>query len=199
MKKNKGSCFIAVGLLLIAAALFITLHNLYEEMQAEESARDAAVQLERVIPKQTEGEEMEMPDYVLHPEMEMPVKTIEGQDYIGILTIRELEAELPVISQWSYPYLKLAPCRYEGSAYLGNFIIAAHNYSSHFGGLKDLRIGDAVTFTDMDGNVFAYEVAELETLQPADVEEMESGEWDLTLFTCTIGGQSRITVRCVKI
>jgi sortase A len=26
---------------------------------------------------------------------------------------------------------------------------------------------------------------------------MESGDWDLTLFTCTTGGQSRITVRCV--
>ena len=48
----------------------------------------------------------------------------------------------------------------------------------------------------MDGNVFRYEVVELETLMPTAIEEMTSGDWDLTLFTCTIGGGSRVTVRC---
>ena len=76
-------------------------------------------------------------------------------------------------------------------------IILAHNYSTHFGTLKDLGIGDPVTFTDADGNVFRYEVLELETLMPSAIEKMESGDWDLTLFTCTVGGQSRVTVRCV--
>jgi sortase A len=31
------------------------------------------------------------------------------------------------------------------------------------------------------------------------VEEMESDEWDLTLFTCTIGGKSRVTIRCERV
>jgi sortase A len=47
----------------------------------------------------------------------------------------------------------------------------------------------------MDGNVFVYEAAVVETLGPTDVEEMHSGDWDLTLFTCTVGGRSRVTVR----
>ena len=34
-----------------------------------------------------------------------------------------------------------------------------------------------------------------ETLNPTDIEGMESGNWDLTLFTCTVGGQSRVTIR----
>ena len=51
-------------------------------------------------------------------------------------------------------------------------------------------------FTDMDGNVFSYQVADIEILQPGDVEELCSGEWPLTLYTCTIGGRTRITVRC---
>lgn len=29
-----------------------------------------------------------------------------------------------------------------------------------------------------------------------DVDKMTSGGWSLTLFTCTVGGQSRIAVRC---
>ena len=136
-----------------------------------------------------------IPDYVLCPDMEMPVETINGIDYIGVLEIPALELELPVISQWSYPDLKTAPCRYSGSAYLNNLIICGHNYTSHFGNLKNLWEGDVATFTDMDGNVFTYKMVERETLHPTDIEGMESGNWDLTLFTCTVGGQSRVTVR----
>ena len=54
-----------------------------------------------------------------------------------------------------------------------------------------------VSFTDAVGNVFLYTVAELETLGKTDVEEMQAGDWDLTLFTCTYGGKNRVTVRCV--
>ena len=142
--------------------------------------------------------EVEIPDYVLDPNHEMPVRNIGGEDYIGVLEIPSLGLMLPVMSEWSYPRLKIAPCRYTGSAYQGNLIIAAHNYRSHFGNLKELCEGDVVCFTDMDGNVFSYEVMFLEVLQPTDVDEMESGDWDLTLFTCTVGGKSRVTVRCER-
>ena len=131
--------------------------------------------------------------------MEMPVKTIDGLEIVGILRIPALELELPIISQWSYPDLQTAPCRYSGSAYLNNLILCGHNYSSHFGNLKELREGDIITFTDMDGNLFTYEMAERETLMPTSVEEMTGGDWDLTLFTCTVGGKSRVTVRCDRV
>ena len=54
-----------------------------------------------------------------------------------------------------------------------------------------------LSFTDVDGNMFGYEVIELETLSPFAIEEMTGGNWDLTLFTCTVGGQYRVTIRCV--
>lgn len=52
---------------------------------------------------------------------------------------------------------------------------------------------------DADGNVFAYDVAEIQVLQSTAIGDMVSGEWDLSLFTCTLGGQTRLTVRCEKI
>lgn len=189
----------------MVAALSLTCYNMWEERRAEASAASA---LEEILPEmpvaaepsiQPENiQEAVIPDYLLNPEMEMPTMESEGQSYIGVLDILVLGLELPVISQWSYPRLKLAPCRFEGSAYLDDLIIAAHNYRSHFGGLKDLRPGDEVVFTDVEGNVFRYTVAELETLGGDDLEELESGEWDLTLITCTLGGKSRVTVRCVR-
>ena len=51
-------------------------------------------------------------------------------------------------------------------------------------------------FTDADGNVFSYEVDTIETVGGTDIEKMESGDWDLTLFTCTTGGKARAAVRC---
>jgi sortase A len=141
-------------------------------------------------------EEVEIPDYQLDPQREMPVEIINGKSYIGVLSIPALGLELPVIQKWSYPNLRVAPCRYTGSVYTDNLVIAAHNYISHFGNLKRLQPGDSVTFTDMEGNKFLYEVAVLETLSPNAVKEMSSGAWDLSLFTCTIGGKLRVTVRC---
>lgn len=76
-----------------------------------------------------------------------------------------------------------------------NRLLEAYNYASHFGRLKDLREGDTARFTDTDGNVFSYVMAERETLPATAIEEMESGDWALTLFTCTVGGQSRVTIR----
>ena len=145
------------------------------------------------------SDEFEIPDYMLNPKMEMPVVRSNGQDYIGVLEIPSLGLELPIISEWNYARLKKAPCRYAGSAYLDNLVIAAHNYKTHFGRLKELSSGDPVIFTDAEGNRFEYAVVLKETLMPRDVSEMKSGEFDLSLFTCTVGGSYRVTVRCDRV
>lgn len=201
--KRKGSALIFTGLLLIAAALFITAFNLREEAAARTASVRAADRLEALIPAHTPRPAAVsgavLPENVPETDMEMPVKTVDGVDYIGVIAVPSLSLELPVASEWSYERLKISPCRYSGSVYSGDMVLCAHNYSSHFGQIKTLKPGDAVVFTDVDGNVYNYEVAELETLQPAAVDEMKSGEWDLTLFTCTIGGQTRVTVRCDRV
>ena len=56
--------------------------------------------------------------------------------------------------------------------------------------------GSTVVFTDVEGRCFSYEVQTVETLEATAIEEMVSSEWDLTLFTCTVGGAARVTVRC---
>ena len=136
------------------------------------------------------------PAFVRYPDMEMPTKEIDGETYIGVVEIPSLELSLPVMSDWSYPQLKKAPCRYVGSVYSHDVVICGHNYDRHFGRLKELVPGDEVRFTDMDGNVLRYSVCAVEQLAKTAVEEMQTGDWDLTLFTCTKGGVMRVTVRC---
>lgn len=189
----------------MAAALCLVSNNVREARQAAQAAQRALQDLESSLvsrkdaPEAEQSElvpELSVPAYLLDPTMEMPTLSIDGHDYIGTIEIPALELALPVMSQWSYPNLKLSPCRFEGSAYLGDLIIAAHNYRSHFGGLKDLVAGDDVVFTDADGNVFRYQVTELETVGGNDLETLEGGDWDLTLFTCTSARTTRVVVRC---
>lgn len=124
---------------------------------------------------------------------------IGGNDYIGYLSIPDLNLDLPVMAEWSYPRLRIAPCRYTGALQTDNLVIAAHNYARHFGSLSKLSMGDKVYFFDVEGIIWVYEVATIDTLGSTDVVEMTSGEYPLTLFTCTYGGKSRITVRCERI
>ena len=194
MKANRGTVWINAGLLLIAAALFLSVYNEWESREARDSARQVIAQLCDALPTEA-GEPTTLPDV----RREMPVKTINGRDYIGVLSIPSLELELPVISQWDYPALKVAPCRYSGSLYQDNLIICAHNYASHFGKLKELQPGDIVLFTDMDEHVVTFQMVERETLNPMDAEGMEAGDWDLTLFTCTIDGKTRVTIRLERV
>lgn len=194
MKANRGAVWINAGLLLIAAALFLSAYNAWESHEARDSARQVIAQLCDALPTEA-AEPTTLPDV----RREMPVKTINGRDYIGVLSIPSLELELPVISQWDYPALKVAPCRYSGSLYQDNLIICAHNYASHFGKLKELQPGDIVLFTDMDEHVVTFQMVERETLNPMDAEGMEAGDWDLTLFTCTIDGQTRVTIRFERV
>lgn len=137
------------------------------------------------------------PDFIRDPDMEMPVTEVDGHAYIGVLDIPRLERSLPVMSAWSYPKLKIAPCLYTGSIYSHDAVLSAHNYEEHLRYLWQLEPGDEVRFTDVSGNVFIYEVILQEILAPYEVERMTTRtDWDLTLFTCKTGGRMRITTRC---
>lgn len=198
--KRKGNVWICMGLLLIAAALFLTDFNIMEERKASRTSDRATRILEETIAdaigKRAERKEEEIPDYQLNPNMDMPTEEVDGRSYIGILRISSLNLELPILDTWDYDSLKTAPCRYSGSAYTDRFSICAHNYRSHFGRINEMHIGDRLTFTDIDGNEFCYEVIDIETISATDTEILQEGEGNLFLFTCTLSGQNRFLVRC---
>lgn len=201
-KRIVSVILIICGILLVVSAFALTGYNLWDDQRAGNEAKVVFEELENLRANQdnsnqdNSNSDMFIPDYILNPKMDMPAAEIQDNRYIGTITIPALEIELPVMETWSYPQMQIAPCRYSGTAYLNNLIICAHNYASHFGRLGNLQKGDTVIFTDMDSNEFKYQVENIEALSGIAVEEMESGDWDLTLFTCTLDGQTRVTVRC---
>lgn len=197
-------CMVLGGALLLGAAGLLS-ENRREESRADRESAQVMVRLRqemeqaalpeetRTEPEQSPGaEETPLPDPAGR---EMPMLEIDGQTYIGYLELPTLGLSLPVMSEWSYPKLRIAPCRYWGSAYDDSLVILAHNYDRHFGRLQELAIGDPVQFIDADGVIYQYTVEKQEILEKPDVEKMVDSGYDLTLFTCTYGGRHRVTVR----
>lgn len=198
MRKKLSMGLMILGVILILAAAGLAGYNAWESQQAGERSAAVLSQMEDAIWEEPQKQKEEVPE-TLAPVPEMPVVVIDGQEYVGKLSIPALELELPVINEWNYDRLQTAPCRYNGSVYTNNMVLCGHSYARHFGYLPRLKAGDPVIFTLMDDTVFQFEVAEVEILRPTDVDAMVESEYPLSLFTCTKDSQSRVTVRCTAV
>ena len=206
MKQKIGKICMVLGALLILASLGLLAYNKWDAARADKAAQTALGELENTLTKTIE-EKNKADEVVLQPELDpdqpMTEVELEGWNYIGYLSIPSIGLNLPVMSEWSYASLKIAPGRYSGSTYADNMVVCAHNYAKHFSPIKWLAEGAEVYFTDMDGMRWSYEVSAVEIIQPTQIEKMtekteDSENWDLTLFTCTTGGSARCAVRCVR-
>ena len=208
MKRKFGVLCMALGAVLLLSAMLLLVHNEKEAREAEKAVYNLMPQVVEQIQVQMEERKREeeqepaqeyqtqIPEPTVPRSTQMLTAKIDGYDYIGYLSIPNLRLELPVMESWDYPRLRIAPCRYAGSVWSDDLVVMAHNYDRHFGQLSKLSEGDAVSFVDMEGNVFCYEVAAKDILDPDAIEEMTAGDFDLTLFTCTYGGAQRVTIYC---
>lgn len=210
MHKKAGILCVISGAFLILAALGLVLYNHLEASHAAKASDSALSKLLSINPETESGliQDMDKWPSVKTPSAgistpnistsEMPVAEIDGYSYIGYLSIPALGLELPVMADWDYTRMKLAPCLYFGSIETNNLVIAGHNFDRHFGRLPNLKTGDIVCFTSVEGIVYTYRVVEIETLPPTAVKEMIDSGWALSLYTCTYSGSERVTVRCER-
>ena len=201
MRKWIGVICIFLGVVCILSSVGFVVYNRWEDQNAEGIAKDLLEDVQSIMDeKQPEqplpADTVNLPDDPEKIPTEMATVKVDGYDCIGVLSVPVLDLELPVLTDWSYAKLKKAPCHYYGTYYEKDFVIAAHNYQSHFGKLSELQPKDLILFTDVSGTVYCYEVVLLETLPGNATEEMITSGFALSLYTCTPGGASRITVRC---
>lgn len=202
LKTKKGRILFALGCCCFAAAFALWIYNLYITKQAGNISKVLSDNFTQLL---AEAERAEDEEYANDPALnnaeesdavQMEVFRIEGYDIVGQLHIPNTEINLAVIAEWSYPNLKVAPCRYSGTP-TDKLVLLAHNYDTHFGALDTLELGDSVYFMDVGGTIYEYEVLRTEEWNTDQLEQILGGEdWDLTLFTCTYGGKSRVVVRC---
>lgn len=198
MRRRLGYVLCGIGVLCILGAAGVLAHNLQEERRAEQAVQQILPQLTQAVAHtrvQMDHHAAAEQEDVAAEEKEAESAALEDT-YLGILRIPALELELPVYAQWNEDNLMTAPCRYSGALQTGDLVIAGHNYADSFRRLGSLAVGSEVSLTDMEGTEHTFWVTALQTLGAGEVRQMLSGDWDLTLFTCTFGGQSRIAVRC---
>ena len=202
MKHKLGIVCMLLGGALLLGAFGLLMCNRMEASRAKLASEELMARLDQVIEQNNAVQEPRpvvpgTPAELLNPEdVKMTEVEIDGYSYIGYLSIPVLGLELPVMAEWDYERLKIAPCRYYGTVRGEDLVLLAHNYRSHFGALSRLQEGDEVVFVDMDKETTVYAVAAMDVVEAAAVEEVIAGDFDLTLFTCTYGGQNRIVAYC---
>ena len=198
MAKRIGIYCIILGFICLLSSAGFAVYNRVEAQKGAVSSQELLQVLQQTMAEANAPlRETVFPEN-LAEDASGEMLTVPAGDYesIGILSIPVLELELPVLTPWSYAKLKKAPCHYYGSCCGSDFVIAAHNYPTHFGRLSELQAGDLVLFTDARGEVHGYEVVLLETLSPTATLDMITSGFDLSLYTCTPGGSNRVTARC---
>lgn len=185
-----------ISALLLVMSGILLFYNSSENNRVEEGNLKSVTELEKIFDQEL-TKKRKNDDYI--PESRISIN-INGQNYIGIIYVPTLNnLALPVIETCTESNLKVSVCKYSGSIQEGNFVIAGHNYKSSFGKLSKLSIGNIIYFKDANGAVYKYTCKIIETLSPNAVDEMTTGNWDMTLFTCTYNNAKRLAYRFEQI
>lgn len=138
------------------------------------------------------------------PEKEKTVQTIlHTQKLLGIIEIEKINAVFPIVEGTSRDNLRAAVGHMNNTASLGgsgNCALAGHRggiYGAFFKNIHKLKTGDIVMLTDLDGDLYKYEVYEQFTVEPEDMWVADETEGSvLTLISCEKKGTKRLIVRC---
>ena len=147
---SKGKILVIIGVFLILISLTMTVYNKYEDLKAGKDANETLNIIKNEITSQKHVVDTLPTDEV----REMKTININGDEFIGTITIPSINLELPVLSKFSNSNLKKAPCRYYGNLFTNDLIICAHAYETFFANLNKLKQNDLIIFTDVDGNVY---------------------------------------------
>jgi sortase A len=194
MKRKLGIVLMLLGLLLLAGSVGLLFFNQQEADRAEAVSLELLPAVSEAIAQQQVQEPQ--PTLALPTAPQMKAVEVDGHLCVGYVSIPLLKLELPVLAECTDENLKISPCLYSGTTMEDDLVLAGHNYRRHFGPIRRLKPGDQVFFVDMEGNTIGYEVAAVDAVLPSAVEEVCSGQFDLTLVTCTYGGNTRLVVYC---
>lgn len=133
--------------------------------------------------------------------------TVVTNNYKGYETIGKIEApsiglDLPILKYQSVAGMEIAPCLVYSKGEFnksGLMYITGHNYRNGklFSNNNNLKLGDTITVTLLDGSKRSYKVTDKFTTSPSDVsylKEEADGSPKVILQSCTDDERSRIII-----
>ena len=178
--------FAGIGLLVAAG---VTLLSWQIGIRTAKTQAAAYVQTLQTLMPEPQGAALEA-----RSDNTMPVLSLDGTDFVGILEIPCHESVLPVCADWGTP--SKYPCRFSGSIYDGSIQIGGTSQAGQYDFYRAISVGDALFFTDMEGNRYAFSVTDLRYERHADQAALLRQEADLTLFIKNMYAFEYIIVFC---
>ena len=175
-----------VGLLVAAAVLLFSWQS-----GIRTSAQQAidCVQTLRTLMPEPQGALLEE-----RTDNSMPVLSLNGTDYVGILELPAHASSLPVCADWGHSSKQ--PCRLGGSIYDGTMQIGGTSQKGQYEFYREISVGDSVYFTDMTGNRYTYAVKDIRYEKHANQAELASEDATLVLFIKNIYAFEYVMVFC---
>lgn len=186
--KKIGNLLIIIGVILITVSVLLVARSKYLDIVTKDKVSNIMNIMEDTIASVDISSE-DKKNYLV----------INDSEYIGFIHLENSDIYLPINKEYTKDNLKYSPTVYYGSIEDNNLIICAHNRRYQFGFLLNIKVGNKFTITDVNNNIYEYEVCEIEELKADSVDEMINNNYDLTLFTCTLSGTTRYTIRLNRI
>jgi sortase A len=124
----------------------------------------------------------------------MSTLSIDGIDFVGLLEIPRYGSALPVCADWGAP--SKYPCQFYGSIYERTMQIGGTSQKGQYDFYREISVGDAIYFTDMEGNRYAYSVTDVRYEKSADQAALQRKDASLTLFIKNIYALDYIIIFC---
>ena len=127
----------------------------------------------------------------------MPVLSLDGTDFVGILEMPLFGSRLPVSNDWGKT--SKYPCRFGGSIYDGSMKIGVTSQKGQYDFYRDISVGDSVFFTDMTGNRYGYSVIDVCYEKHANSETLKHPDASLTVFVKNVYAFEYILIFCAPL
>ena len=124
----------------------------------------------------------------------MSALSVDGIDFVGLLEIPRYSSTLPVCADWGAP--TKYPCRFFGSIYDRTMQIGGTSQAGQYDFYREIAVGDAIYFTDMEGNRFTYSVTDVRYEKNTDRSVLQRDEASLTLFIKNVYAFEYIIIFC---
>ncbi len=124
----------------------------------------------------------------------MPSFCVDGTDFVGIIEMPRYASVLPVCADWGDP--NQYPCLFDGSIYNRTIKIGTTSQKGQYDFYAQISVGDSLFFTDMEGNRFCYEVADIRYEKHADQAALRQKDAALTLFVKNVYSLEYILIFC---
>lgn len=190
MKKRPGiqKISLVTGCILIVCSLILLASWQFSISGAAKKSSDYVETIRTLIPESEPAVPEEKSNNT------MPVLSVDGIDFMGIMEFPEYDSAFPVCGDWNGKLLY--PCRYSGSIYDGSMKIGATTQKGQLDFYREISVGDVVYFTDLTGNRYSYEIADILYRKHADNEMLDNDESDLTLFIKNLYAFEYVIIHC---